>query len=406
MSGFFQDLLRGAVGGFFGSDYLRDYTHASKTFRPNFYQNTPKYKFLFHTYFDINQELYDAGIDSRQNLGILVKEIKLPSYTFNTTQLNQYNRKRIVQNKIKYEPVTISFHDDNANQMTKMWEAYYRYNYKDMDKSQNRGVDVNSQITTDDAPGFRNIYQSSIVGENWGFTGDAYNSSNRKVPFFNNITIFGLNRHNFVAYTLVNPIITSFAHDTYNYEQGNGIMQNQMVIDYETVVYDYGSIDGNNPGNIVTGFGSEENYDRRLSPISTPGSNRTILGQGGLIDGVGGVIEGLRQGDVRGLINATRAAGVTRNTFKDVDLKETAKQELLNGAASALTNPSITRNIDTWVQQVGSTPSPIATAGAVTTGVFNNTTVQETTNAGSQVTNSGATVYPSSTRSPISRSSL
>jgi len=377
MSGFFQDLLNGAVGGFFGSDYLRDYTHASKTFRPNFYQNAPKYKFLFHTYFEINQEIYNAGFDDRQNLGLLVKEIKLPSYTFDTAQLNQYNRKRIIQTKIKYEPINITFHDDNANQATQLWEAYYQYNYRDS---------IPGIFKTSD----RNIYQDKIIGENWGFTGDAYNSNNTKVPFFKSIIVYGLNRHNFTMYKLINPIITAFNHDTYNYDQGNGIMQNQMTIDYETVIYDYGAIDGTRPDNIVTNFGSEENYDRRLSPIATPGSNRTILGQGGLVDAAGGVIQGLQRGDLLGLISAARSAGTAYNTFKDVDLKQTVKQELLNGAASALTNPNVTRNIGAWVQKIGSTPSPIATDSAPPAGANNKTTVGQNNTAAVQVSRSGA----------------
>ena len=54
MSGFFQNLLQDAAGTFFGSDFLRDYTHASKTFRPDAYQNAPNFKFLFHVYFELN----------------------------------------------------------------------------------------------------------------------------------------------------------------------------------------------------------------------------------------------------------------------------------------------------------------------------------------------------------------
>jgi len=438
MSGFFQDLLRGAAGGFFGSDYLRDFTHASKTFRPNFYENTPKYKFLFHTYFEINQEIYNAGIDKTQNLGLLVKEIKLPSYTFDTFQMNQYNRKRIIQTKIKYEPVTITFHDDNANKATKLWEAYYRYNYRDMDKSFNRRIQgsafsdfsADGTVAGDDLT-TRNIYQPSIIGENWGFTGDAYNNNNVKVQFFKNITVYGLNRHNFVSYTLVNPVITQFSHDTYNYDQGSGIMQNQMTIDYETVVYDYGSIDGTRPDNIITGFGSEETYDRRLSPISIPGSNRTILGQGGLVDGVGGTIEALSQGNILGAI---KLAGTSYNTFKNTDLKQNIKQELLNGVSSALTNPNVTRNIGAFFQQVGSTPSPVATASAPTTGAISHAAVDTRAGitraplpagaqsfaafdtragitraplpAGGQVDSSGAKSYPAKLGQPITRRSL
>jgi len=401
MSGFFQDLLSGAVGGFFGSDYLRDYTHASKTFRPNAYENAPKLKFLFHTYFEINQELFDAGVDGRQNYGLLVKEIKLPSYTFDTAQLNQYNRKRIVQTKIKYEPITITFHDDNASKATKLWEAYYRYNYRDGSKpnvmfSGNRGSNSGGDITYNN----RNIYSSKVDGADWGYIGDTFTGSDRKIPFFKNITVFGFYQHNFTAYTLINPIITSFQHDTYNYSEGAGIMQNTMTIDYETVVYNYGAIDGNNPDNIVTGFGSEENYDRRRSPIALPNSNARILGSGGLVDSVGGTLEALGSGNILGAI---KTAGSAYYTFKDRDLKQTAKQELLNGVSYALTNPNVTRNIGAWVQKIGSTPSPIATAGAPTSGANNNTTVKTTTNAGGQINKSGATSYPANLGQPLNR---
>mgnify|MGYP003352884534 FL=1 len=41
----------------FGSPYLRDFTHAAKTFLPNNYENAPKLKFLFHVVFEINPEV-------------------------------------------------------------------------------------------------------------------------------------------------------------------------------------------------------------------------------------------------------------------------------------------------------------------------------------------------------------
>ena len=77
MSGFFQNLLTDAAAGFFGNEYLRDYTHASKTFRPNAYQYAPKLKFLFHVYFEINQSAYAVGIPQGANFGLAVKSIKL-----------------------------------------------------------------------------------------------------------------------------------------------------------------------------------------------------------------------------------------------------------------------------------------------------------------------------------------
>ena len=296
MSGFFQDLLSGAAEGLFKPEWLRDYTHASKTFRPNSYQNAPKLKFLFHVYFEINPAIYSAGIPSGQNFGLLVKTIKLPSYSFDTHTMNQYNRKRIVQTKIKYEPIDISFHDDAGNSINNMWYNYYTYYYKDALKTKASNYDAQSTL-----------YKPSIAGDDdWGFIGETSSPSQTvsnatqgisKIPFFKNIQIYGLNQHNFVRYTLINPVITRFGHDTYDYAQGNGTMANQMTVDYETVQYAEGALNGITPSNTVPGFGLPENYDTTLSPIARLGSNASILGKGGLVDAGFGFTKALTDGN-------------------------------------------------------------------------------------------------------------
>ena len=113
---------------------LRDYQHAGKIFRSNLYRNAPKLKFLFHVYFDINTSAFNKGLNTGNNYGLFVKDVKLPSYNVKTVVLNQYNRKRIIQTKINYDPVTINFHDDNFSNVTQMWEAYFKYYYSDPSK--------------------------------------------------------------------------------------------------------------------------------------------------------------------------------------------------------------------------------------------------------------------------------
>ena len=120
---FGQDFLK----GFFGADSLRDYTHASKVFRTNGYQRAPRQKFLFHVYFTINQNI--PGISDKPGisgvfggkdiatLGLLVKTIQLPNYSLSVDTLNQYNRKRLIQTKIDYNPVVVEFHDDGGDQV-------------------------------------------------------------------------------------------------------------------------------------------------------------------------------------------------------------------------------------------------------------------------------------------------
>ena len=401
MAGFFQNLLTDAAGGFFGNDYLRDYTHASKTFRPNAYQYAPKFKFLFHVYFEINQSAYAVGLPQGANFGLAVKTVKLPSYTFDTHTMNQYNRKRIVQTKIKYDPIDINFHDDNGNLIRNMWYNYYTYYYKDASipvvsvsgrqAQQTGNGSTNSPNNTN--YNARNIYSQSITGNtDWGYIGEASNSpatdiqagnGQTKIPFFKNITVYGFNSHNYVAYTLINPIITRFAHDTYDYAQGNGTMENTMTLDYETVKYFQGSIDGKAPSDIVAGFGEPGNYDRQASPITRPGSQSSILGQGGIIDGIFGneqrdPITGdiLKGPDGKNLYNSTgfiqdlsgenpnylsaiQKAGATYNTLKNINLKQAIRSEVTAGITNAIMNPlnNTGRNVLFNLPIFGNTPN-------------------------------------------------
>lgn len=372
-----QDLLKNAAGAIFGSDYLKDYKHAAKTFRADNYANAPKYKFVFHTYFSINSEAWAEGASG--NYGILVKDIKLPSYQFQTQQLNQYNRKRIIQTKLKYDPVSITFHDDNNNTINRLWYAYYTYYYADATKPTvflgkrgatppNNGVSNSQQSTMADY-NISNIYDDSLSGnDNWGYIGETSQPKfGHKAPFFQNITVFGFNQHNFTAYTLINPIITNFGHDTYSYEEGGGVMKNTMTIDYETVVYNEGGLDGRKPGDIVTGFGDVKNYDRRLSPISVPGSNGTILGPGGLVDAVGGAVSDFQSGD---FLSGIVKAGTAYNTFKNTNLKVTAQKELENMLAQSVwqfgSPISKNRNMLFDIPNRSVTPYTVGTAGAPT----------------------------------------
>ena len=372
--GFFQNLLQDAAGTLFGSDYLRDYTHASKTFRPNLYEKAPKFKFLFHTEFSINptNAIESIGL-TKPNFGVLVKDIKLPSYKFETKEYNQYNRKRIIQTKIKYDPITITFHDDNGNLINKLWTSYYTYYYRDGGNPSvvfngQRGNQLPSAIGSNNLVDYnaRNQYSNSDTygqSSDWGYYGeDTFSNLDTKVPFFKNITVFGFYQHNFTAYTLINPIISSFQHDTYSYDEANGVMKNTMTIDYETVVYNEGAIDGQNPSEIIATFGNNSDYDRSLSPIAKPGSNGKILGQGGLVDSFGGAIEKLGQGDIFG---AVIDAGTAYNTAKRIDLKNTAKIELEAMLTNAVVNntPNL-RNVKFDFPGAFTTPGPGGLAGA------------------------------------------
>jgi hypothetical protein len=322
MAGFFQQFGSDVLKGFLTNDYLRDYTHASKTFTSNGYGYSPKYKFLFHVYFDLNENipsLREPTMPNDRNYGLAVKSVQLPKYSFDLHTMNQYNRKRIVQTKIKYDPIQIQFHDDNSNLINKLWYAYYTYYYKDALQSDPVGsssTKLNNDRRKTKDMNERTLYDANISqDDDWGYIGESSNEyDTRKDPFFRSINIYGFNQHNFVLYRLINPMIQSFSHDNYQYSEANGIMENTMTLEYETVKYYTGAVDGKNPSQVVPKFGEPSHYDTKLSPLAAPGSNSSIMGQGGLIASAGGIMEDIENGNWLG---AARGITNTAKTFKN-----------------------------------------------------------------------------------------
>jgi hypothetical protein len=361
MAGFFQQFLKGAGDGFFGSPYLRDYRHASNIFVRDAFGNAPKFKWLFHVYFDINKSIISNNVAAAEapgediqstvfpadfNPGLLVKSIDLPKYNLGVQELNQYNRKRYVHTKITYDPVRITFHDDNNNQIRHMWQSYYGYYFNDPTQPMNGGTRYSrtADYKSTSELNIKNTYSPTYQNKTWGYAAEITRANqlnrspngtplNYKIPFFKSIKIYGFNQHNFALYVLINPIINSFTHDGYSYYD-NGIMENSMTINYESVKYYEGALNGENPSSIVQGFGEDNVYDRTLSPIARPGSNRTILGQGGLADAGIGILENIQQGNIAG---AVQIAGRTARTFRNGnDVARAARSEVIAGAIGAV----------------------------------------------------------------------
>lgn len=360
MAGFFQQALQGAATGFFNDAYLRDFKHASKTFTTNGFANAPKFKWLFHVYFDVNTSLINSDAFADPILpGLLVKNINLPKFSPQVVEMNQYNRKRYVQTKINYDPVSITFHDDNAGAIKKLWYNYYSYYYNDtITAAQSKTATLK-----------KNTYLDNISGEqNWGYSGEPTSApggaamGDPKPQFFNNIKIYGFNQHNFSCYTLINPIIERFEHDTYDYYATNATMENRMTIRYETVTYQEGAINGQKPDEKIPSFGTDQYYDRTLSPISKPGGNKTIMGQGGLLDAGSGILDDLSSGNIGGAL--VKGLNVAKTWKNPSQILTAAKSELVSGAIAAASNPAVGRAAFNFAAQGVSTLGTAISAGS------------------------------------------
>jgi hypothetical protein len=311
---------------------------------------------LFHVYFNINksqiaplQQVFDAS--DKTAIGLLVKTIQLPNFSIETETMNQYNRKRIVQKKINYMPVRVEFHDDAGDIVRNMWYNYFSYYYKDPNQQYGSAPATNgTNGPSSTQPGFsylnRDIYEAERAVNDWGYIGESYSqgvnafssTTGGKPAFFNDITIYGLSQHRFAQYTLINPIIKDWNHDTYDYSQGNGTMSNTVTIEYETVKYYTGAIGASRPDTNVKGFADPDRYDLIRSSLARPGSTSTVLGKGGLIDAGVGIIADLESRSLAGVVGAIQKAATVNQTFKGKDLQSVVKEDATGALRDVLRN--------------------------------------------------------------------
>ena len=111
-----------------------------------------------------------------------------------------------------------------------------------------------------------------------------------------------------MQYVLVNPLITTWNHDTYDYSQGDGVMKNSLTVAYETVKYYSGGIGAQRPDQNVVGFADPNAYDTRPSFLRTPGGQSSITGQGGQVNLFQGLIQDLQAGSVASPVGGTQQA--------------------------------------------------------------------------------------------------
>ena len=293
---------------------LKDFKHASRLYTGAGHRLEPKRPWLYYAV--INKMAGVAGFGSagdQMELGQLVKQAQLPSYNFNVELRNQYNRKTQTQTNITYDPIQIQFHDDSADVVVGFFNDYYKYYYRDS-KYEQLQFDPMARYKEDFTPF-------------WGF------DNGQTMPFLRDIQIFTISKQRFTSYTLVLPIITSFAHDTVA-QQNDGTLGHTMTVAYEAVIIKQGTVGGPGP----TGF-TELNYDKSPSPLTIAGGGTgSLLGRGGLLKGGKSAITKLAAGDPAGILEAV-------NVYRNYGGATSGGKEELMGMAMGQIQGLTTTNI-------------------------------------------------------------
>lgn len=291
-------------------DYFREPRSAVYNFNQkarSLYINQPRLPFQYYIDIRLNNVGTAASYISKffnnpqwAQIAPLVKSIDMPSFRIETTPLNQYNRKRLSQTKIAYEPVKVVFHDVADGKTLKFWDMYYRYYFEDGNEAgqniakqsqQQNGTTSIEQFLQGVTPSFtsnilglpasvNNLFQSNApnnsnsptntVGNKSALNNIVSNTLDNQHFGFNlpqvgnirnliqEIDIYQVHGGRFNQVTLVNPRVSAFNHDILNYAEGGKSLELTFVFEYEYAYYTIQNLQLG--GNEVNNSSSKEQF--------------------------------------------------------------------------------------------------------------------------------------------------
>ena len=173
----------------------------------------PRPKFLFFVRFRLSQSALSENLSGfrdtstisniKEGIVFQIKQIDKPKFNINTETMNQYNKKRVVQTNIDYNPMTINFHDDVGDRVLRFWADYYEYYYGDGGRTTTK--DWAYDITN------RDFYNGEKEG--WGFKG-FYAGGANNMNFLESIELIQFYGQQYTSIEFVRPIVTIFDHDS------------------------------------------------------------------------------------------------------------------------------------------------------------------------------------------------
>ncbi|MFA5490240.1 MAG: hypothetical protein WC284_13640 [Candidimonas sp.] len=215
--------------------YLRDSHHAARKFTISnenlSYQVVPRPKFLFWIKVITSELIPDgsagSGTNSRErdDIAFVIKYIDKPKITPKVEEMNQYNKKRLIQTGVDYEPLTMRFHDDVSGIVIDFFRRYMRWYYGDFRYPEPTGWDYDLIRNPVLDPGGTDTYGFSPNGQSGEFAN----------YFIKRLELYQFYGGKFDQVNFLNPKIISFDSDSNDYEVGNVGSEINMQFRYEAV---------------------------------------------------------------------------------------------------------------------------------------------------------------------------
>ena len=186
----------------------------------------PRAKFMYYVNFVVDStvtaiypEMSYLG-DWQDGISFMVKSIDRPNIDLQTVELNEYNRKRVVYNKVKYSPTSITFHDTVDDRMHNVWLKYFQYYIGD------------SRPKTDTAKHDALAESSFYDSSGWGFR-----PINEAKNFFQRIEIYAIFGGRYTQINYINPRVTRAEWQRFDSSSAAETTEVNMSFDYEYIDY-------------------------------------------------------------------------------------------------------------------------------------------------------------------------
>ncbi len=219
-----------------------DFGHKSKFYL----DGHPKLKFQYFVKIHFNQLAklekdstpfykYFLSDDEITMLVPLIKSVDMPGMKIETERLNQYNRWKISQTKIQFEPIKLSMHDTVDGKPLRFWEMYYEYYFKESFHKID-GKKFERKLDTSFSP-FSSLIDRSETSnmdyKTFGFNIDHVQNERNLIDL---IEIYQYHAGRWNVVTLVKPYITAFKQDSVAYEDSK-TSSLDFTFEYEYALY-------------------------------------------------------------------------------------------------------------------------------------------------------------------------
>ena len=277
-----------------------------------FLDGIPRYKFMYFVNLVPSasalakyNDYKDLGNwQSSEGISFKIHTIDKPRVDLNTTELNQYNRKRYVYTKTEYQPLTIRMYDTADDRPLQLWTRYFMYYFGDS------------------RPKTVNTYKKSVVGSEFDIstsTGWGLNPQYEDYTFFDRIELYAIFGKRYSQVNYINPKITAIDWQNFASDSSEPA-EMSMTLKYEALEY-VGSkrIDSS----MMTKFGFDFEAPIAVNGTSPPVENLDFWDPNmdfyGIIDSVT-KYQSIPIGPLDGILKTFQVANSTLNLFTQLPL--------------------------------------------------------------------------------------